>query len=97
MRTIIIGDIHGCSRALNVLLARINPVPGKDRLIFLGDLFGIGHMNIRCVMLFVLFAIATEPAMRYLGRLFDLLEMKIEEMTDRYRRGGQEDEYSFEE
>ena len=48
-------------------------------------------------MLFVLFAIATEPAMRYLGRLFDILELKIEEMTDRYRRGGQEDEYSFEE
>lgn len=33
--------------------------------IFLGDLFGIGHMNIRCVMLFVLFAIATEPLLRY--------------------------------
>jgi hypothetical protein len=48
-------------------------------------------------MLFVLFAIATEPAMRYLGMLFDILELKIEEMTERYRRGGQEDEYSFEE
>ena len=42
MRTIIIGDIHGCSRALDVLLARINPVPGKDKMIFLGDLFDRG-------------------------------------------------------
>lgn len=42
MRTIIIGDIHGCSRALDVLIARINPVPGEDRLVFLGDLFDRG-------------------------------------------------------
>lgn len=42
MRTIIIGDIHGCSGALDVLLAHIDPVPGKDRLIFLGDLFDRG-------------------------------------------------------
>ncbi len=42
MRTIIIGDIHGCSSALDVLLAQINPVPGKDRLVFLGDLFDRG-------------------------------------------------------
>ena len=42
MRTIIIGDIHGCSIALDVLLAQVNPVPGKDRLVFLGDLFDRG-------------------------------------------------------
>ena len=42
MRTIIIGDIHGCSSALDVLLAHINPVPGKDHLVFLGDLFDRG-------------------------------------------------------
>lgn len=42
MRTIIIGDIHGCSSALDVLLAHVNPVPGKDRLVFLGDLFDRG-------------------------------------------------------
>jgi hypothetical protein len=46
-------------------------------------------------MLFGLFAIATEPAMRYLGRLFDLIDRKIEEAEDRYRRGGQDDEYEF--
>ena len=47
-------------------------------------------------MLFVLFAIATEPAMRYLGWLFDLLDKKIEEMADKYR-GGQEDDFVIEE
>jgi hypothetical protein len=35
--------------------------------------------------------------MRYLEMLFDILEQKIEEMADNYRRGGQEDDYSFEE
>ena len=29
--------------------------------------------------------------------LVDILDGKIEEMTDKYRRGGQEDDYSFEE
>lgn len=33
--------------------------------IFLGDLFGIERMTGRCVMLFVVFAIATEPLLRY--------------------------------
>ena len=64
---------------------------------FFNWLFSIRHISTECIMLFVLFAIATEPAMRYLGKLFDILELKIEEMTERYRRGGQEDEYSFEE
>ena len=63
---------------------------------FFSWLFSIRHISTECIMLFVLFAIATEPAMRYLGKLFDLLELKIEEMTERYRHGGQEDEYSFE-
>lgn len=42
MRTIIIGDIHGCSAALDVLLAQVNPVVGQDQLVFLGDLFDRG-------------------------------------------------------
>ena len=42
MRTIIIGDIHGCNGALCALLEQVHPVPGKDRLIFLGDLFDRG-------------------------------------------------------
>ena len=42
MRTIIIGDIHGCSGALRLLLAKIMPNPKEDKLILLGDLFDRG-------------------------------------------------------
>ena len=33
--------------------------------IFLGDLFGIERVTTRCAMLFVVFAIVTEPVLRY--------------------------------
>lgn len=33
--------------------------------IYLGDMFGIGGMSTRCVMLFAVFAIVTEPVLRY--------------------------------
>ena len=36
-RTFVIGDIHGCYASLLDLLNKINPDPGQDRLIFLGD------------------------------------------------------------
>ncbi len=42
MRTIIIGDVHGCSNALQALLECVKPEAGKDRIIFLGDLFDRG-------------------------------------------------------
>lgn len=42
MRTIIIGDIHGCSSALQALLERVKPEAGTDRMVFLGDLFDRG-------------------------------------------------------
>lgn len=42
MRTIIIGDVHGCNGSLCSLLEKIKPVIGKDRLVFLGDLFDRG-------------------------------------------------------
>ena len=42
MKTIIIGDIHGCSSALRLLLAKISPNAEEDRLILLGDLFDRG-------------------------------------------------------
>ena len=42
MRTIIIGDIHGCSGALRALLEMIKPDEKMDRLILLGDLFDRG-------------------------------------------------------
>lgn len=42
MRTIIIGDIHGCSNALQALFECVKPEAGTDRLVFLGDLFDRG-------------------------------------------------------
>ncbi len=42
MRTIIIGDIHGCHSALLLLLERVKPEAGRDRLVLLGDLFDRG-------------------------------------------------------
>ncbi len=42
MSTIIIGDIHGCARALSRMLEKLDPSPRRDRLIFLGDLFDRG-------------------------------------------------------
>jgi serine/threonine protein phosphatase 1 len=36
MRTLAIGDIHGCSAMLDDLLAAVQPAP-DDRLVFLGD------------------------------------------------------------
>ena len=41
MRTIIIGDIHGCNQALSALLDKVKPEM-EDRLILLGDLFDRG-------------------------------------------------------
>ena len=43
MRTVIIGDIHGCDRALKALLTKVRPEAGKDRLVLLGDLFDRGN------------------------------------------------------
>lgn len=42
MRSIIIGDIHGCSLALRNLVARLPMDKENDRLILLGDLFDRG-------------------------------------------------------
>lgn len=42
MRTIIIGDIHGCNGTLQALLECVKPEAGEDRLVFLGDLFDRG-------------------------------------------------------
>lgn len=42
MRTIIIGDVHGCAKELSALLEKIKADPATDRLIMLGDLFDRG-------------------------------------------------------
>ena len=56
--------------------------------IFMKDLFAITHMSTKCIMLFVVFSIATEPVFRYLsflcskGRdLFRILMGKINELV----------------
>jgi serine/threonine protein phosphatase 1 len=41
-KTFVIADIHGCHDALQRLLARINPDPGQDTLVFLGDYINRG-------------------------------------------------------
>jgi cation-transporting ATPase E len=42
------------------------------------DLFSISYVSVECVMLFVLFAIATEPFMRYLTMLFTYVERRTQ-------------------
>ncbi len=64
---------------------------------FFSGLFSISHISKECIMLFVLFAIATEPAMRYLGWLSDLINKQIEEAEARFKNGGQTDVGEFEE
>ena len=41
MRTIIIGDIHGCNKELCALLDKVKPEK-DDQVILLGDLFDRG-------------------------------------------------------
>lgn len=41
-RTIIIGDVHGCPRELDDLLHLLNVIPGRDRVVFVGDLINKG-------------------------------------------------------
>ena len=41
-RTIFIGDVHGCAEELAQLLEALQPSPGKDRVIFVGDLVDKG-------------------------------------------------------
>lgn len=42
MRTLIIGDIHGCFREFSELLQKLRLDPDADKLILLGDLFDRG-------------------------------------------------------
>jgi bis(5'-nucleosyl)-tetraphosphatase (symmetrical) len=49
MKTIIIGDVHGCSRELASLIEETRYSPNKDRLIFVGDLLDKGPDGPACV------------------------------------------------
>lgn len=56
MRTVVIGDVHGCYRELKRLVSRLEEnkayEPGRDRLIFLGDYIDRGE-NPRRVIRFI--------------------------------------------
>lgn len=41
-RTVVVGDVHGCSAELHALLERVAFVGGSDRLVFVGDLVARG-------------------------------------------------------
>lgn len=41
-RTVVIGDVHGCLAELDELLRKLEHAPGRDRLVFLGDLLDRG-------------------------------------------------------
>ena len=41
-RTIFVGDVHGCCAELDALLAKVEYVPGRDRLLLTGDAFTRG-------------------------------------------------------
>ena len=48
--------------------------------IFFHDLFSISYVSVECVMLFALFAIATEPFMRYLTMIFTSVESRMQKI-----------------
>ena len=47
MRTIFIGDVHGCAAAFEALLNELNFVSGEDRLLLTGDAFTRGADPLR--------------------------------------------------
>ncbi|MCU0675971.1 MAG: serine/threonine protein phosphatase [Myxococcota bacterium] len=42
MRTLVVGDVHGCLAELEALLAKVRFEPGHDRLVLVGDLVAKG-------------------------------------------------------
>lgn len=72
--------LYHISKPLNLLRWIVWVCSGVGLLvcsIYLGDIFGITHMSMECVMLFAVFAIVTEPVLRYstmliegMGRIF---------------------------
>lgn len=49
MRTIVVGDVHGCIEELDELLRTTQFKPGEDRLIFVGDLLDRGPDSVGVV------------------------------------------------
>ena len=51
VRTLVVGDVHGCLLELEELLARASYRKGEDRLVLLGDLMDRGPHPVECVRL----------------------------------------------
>ncbi len=53
MRTVVVGDVHGCYEQLKALISELekdgNYTPDADRLIFLGDYIDRGPDSRKCV------------------------------------------------
>ena len=47
MRTIFIGDVHGCARELEEMLEKVEFQPDRDRLLLTGDAFSRGPAPLR--------------------------------------------------
>ena len=54
--------------------------------IYLGDLFAMRGMSTKCIMLFVVFAIITEPALRYSTILIEKISRKIVGWIEKRRK-----------
>jgi hypothetical protein len=52
MRTLIVGDIHGCYKEFKALLKEASVTPGKDRIISVGDMINRGPESLRVVRFF---------------------------------------------
>ena len=50
-KTIIVGDVHGCLIELEELLGKCAYIPGRDRLIFVGDLINRGEHSLEVLQL----------------------------------------------
>ncbi|MBP3195562.1 MAG: HAD-IC family P-type ATPase, partial [Butyrivibrio sp.] len=77
----IVGFIILANISLTINLYRIKVIAGCIMgmivaTLFFNNLFSISYVSLECVMLFVLFAIATEPFMRYLTMLFTYIEKR---------------------
>lgn len=55
--------------------------------VFMSNMFGISGMSTRCVMLFILFSVITEPLLRYLTRAVNFLRDVIEKQIAKYKEG----------
>jgi serine/threonine protein phosphatase 1 len=42
-RIIVVGDVHGCLGKLQEMMKRLEPTPGRDQLVFLGDYIDRGE------------------------------------------------------